>query len=108
MFACLVNDAIISKHGYYMPWYLAAGIFTTISATLMSIVSENTSTSQIYGSTVLLGFDVGLVLQASFSVAQANVPARKILDAIGFITYAQVSSLTVSLAIANSVFLNEA
>jgi hypothetical protein len=74
----------------------------------MSIVTENTSTSQIYGSTVLLSFGVGLVLQASFSVAQANVPARKVSDAVGFITCAQVSSLTISLAIANSVFLNKA
>jgi len=98
----------MSKYGYYMPWYLAAGIFTTIGATLMSIVSENTSTSQIYGSTTLLGFGVGLVLQASFSVAQASVPSRKISGAVGFITCAQVSSLTISLAIANSVFLNEA
>jgi len=108
VFACLVNGAIMSKYGYYMPWYLAAGIFTTVGATLMSIVTENTSTSQIYGSIVLLGFGVGLVLQASFSVAQANVPARKVSDAVGFITCAQVSSLTISLAIANSVFLNEA
>jgi MFS family permease len=108
VFACLVNGAIMSKYGLYMPWYLAAGIFTTVGATLMSIVSENTSTSQIYGSIILLGFGVGLVLQASFSVAQANVPARKVSDAVGFITCAQVSSLTISLAIANSVFLNEA
>ncbi len=41
-------------------------------------------------------------------MAQANVPARKVSDAVGFITCAQVSSLTISLAIANSVFLNEA
>jgi MFS family permease len=108
VFACLLNGAIMSKYGYYMPWYLAAGIFTAIGATLMYIVSENTSTSQIYGSTTLLGFGIGLVLQASFSVAQASVPAGKISDAVGFITCAQVSSLAISLAIANSVFLNEA
>jgi hypothetical protein len=69
VFACLLNSAIMSKYGYYMPWYLAASIFTTISATLMSIVSKNTSTSQIYRSTILLGFGTSLVLQASFSVA---------------------------------------
>ncbi len=35
VFSCLVNGAIRSKYGYYMPWYLAAGIFTTVGATLM-------------------------------------------------------------------------
>ena len=45
VFVCLLNGAIISKYGYYILWYLVASIFTTISATLMSIVSENTSTS---------------------------------------------------------------
>jgi hypothetical protein len=74
----------------------------------MSIVNKNTSTSQIYRSTILLGFGVSLVLQASFSVAQAKVLARKILDAVGFISCTQVSSLTISLAIANNVFLNKA
>jgi hypothetical protein len=108
IFACLANGAIVSKYGYYMPWYLAAGIFTTIGAMLMSVVSEQTSTSQIYGSTILLGFGIGLVLQASFSVVQAIVPTAKISDAVGFIACAQVSSLTILLAIANSVFLNEA
>jgi hypothetical protein len=61
VFACLVNSVIISKYGFYMPWYLAASIFTTIGATLMSIVSENTSMSQIYRSIILLSFSVGLV-----------------------------------------------
>ncbi len=36
------------------------------------------------------------------------MPARKISDAVGFITCAQVSSLTISLAIADSIFLNQA
>jgi hypothetical protein len=45
VFACLVNGAIMSKYGYYIPWYLAAGIFTTVGATLMSIITEHTSTS---------------------------------------------------------------
>jgi hypothetical protein len=43
VFACLVNGATVSKNGYYMLWYLAAGIFTTADATLMSIVSEHMS-----------------------------------------------------------------
>jgi MFS family permease len=108
VFATLVNGAVMSIYGYYMPWYLAAGIFITTGAALMSVITDHTSIAQVYGSTILLGFGVGLINKASFSVAQAIAPAEKVSNAVGFITCAQVSSLTISLAIANSLFLNEA
>jgi pheromone shutdown protein TraB len=31
-----LNGALMSKLGYYMPWYLAGGILTTIGGALMS------------------------------------------------------------------------
>jgi hypothetical protein len=108
VFATFANSTFISKYRHYMPWYLAAGIFATVGSIRMSIVREQTSISQIYRSTILLGFGIGLVLQASFSVVQAIVPAAKSSDAVGFITCAQVSSSTILLAIANSIFLNKA
>jgi len=41
-FICLMvvlgfaNGGLMSKFGYYMPWYLAGGILTTIGGALMS------------------------------------------------------------------------
>ena len=104
----MVNGALLSKYGYYMPWYLAGGLLGVAGGALMYTVGEGTSTARVYGYTVLLGIANGLYSQASFAVAQASVEAHMIPSAVGFITCAQLGGGTIALAIANSVFLNEA
>ncbi|KAI9719384.1 MAG: hypothetical protein M1812_003455 [Candelaria pacifica] len=103
---CIVNGGVMAKSGYYMPWYLFGGIFSVIGGALMYTVDEFSSTSRIYGYIVLIGIGSGSFVQASFSVAQSKVEPHLIPSAIGFITCAQVAGITISLSIANSVFLN--
>ncbi|KAI9752221.1 MAG: hypothetical protein M4579_005724 [Chaenotheca gracillima] len=101
------NGGLMSKLGYYMPWYLVGGVLTVIGSALMYTVGQATSTGRVYGYTALLGAGVGMFLQASFSVAQAVVDAENIASAIGFITLAQFVGITFALAIAtNAVLLN--
>ncbi|ORY70428.1 putative MFS drug efflux transporter [Pseudomassariella vexata] len=102
-----VNGALMARFGYYMPWYTVGGLFAVAGGALMYTVDQSTSESSIYGYTVLIAVGVGLWIQASFSVAQAVVDPESVPLAIGFITLAQFLGNTVSLAIANSIFLNE-
>jgi hypothetical protein len=50
-FICLMvvfgfaNGGLMSKFGYYMPWYLAGGIFTTIGGALMSMFHSSFQTA---------------------------------------------------------------
>lgn len=46
--------------------------------------------------------------QAGFAIAHVKVPPQEIPLAIGFISLAQIGGATIALAIANSVFLNQA
>lgn len=94
--------------GYYMPWFLTGGIFTVIGSALMYTVDESSSSARVYGYSVLLAVGGGSFVQAAFSVAQAKVGQVKIPEAIGFITLGQLLGATVSLAIADSIFLNDA
>ncbi|PMD26911.1 MFS general substrate transporter [Hyaloscypha hepaticicola] len=107
IFAVITNGATLSAYGYYMPWYTVGGIFTLIGGALMYTVDTESSTSRVYGYSVLIGIGTGMFAQASFSVAQAVVEPHMIPMAVGFITCAQVSGVTIALAIANSVFLNK-
>ncbi|KAL3417604.1 MFS drug efflux [Phlyctema vagabunda] len=106
IFAVISNGAILSAYGYYMPWYTAGGILVIIGGALMYTVDTTTSIAKVYGYSVLIGFGDGLFAQASFSVAQAIVEPHLIASAVGFITCAQVSGVTIALAIANALFLN--
>lgn len=102
-----INGALMVKFGYYMPWYTAGGLLCLTGGALMYTVDQGTSESRIYGYTVLIGVGVGMWLQASFSVAQASVEPENVAPVIGFITLAQFLGNTISLAIANAVFLND-
>ncbi|OBT85333.1 hypothetical protein VE02_05985 [Pseudogymnoascus sp. 03VT05] len=108
VFGCIVNGAVLSKYGYYMPWYLGGGFLFVIGSALMYTIDSSSTAGQVYGFSVLLGVGVGVFCQASFSVAQGTVKPSDIPSAVGFITCAQITGITISIAIANSVFLNGA
>ena len=106
--ATIINGALMSKFGYYMPWYLAGGCVSVIGGALMYTVKLDTSLSKIYGYSVLLGIGGGMYAQASFAVAQAKSKREEIPLAVSFISLAQIGGTTIALAIGNSVFLNRA
>jgi hypothetical protein len=107
IFAVIGNGAILSTYGYYMPWYTLGGLLCLTGGALMYTVDTETSVAKVYSYSIIIGFGDGLFAQASFSVAQAIVDPRLVASAVGFITCAQVSGITIALAIANSVFLNK-
>ncbi|KAG8533219.1 uncharacterized protein KY384_002002 [Bacidia gigantensis] len=106
VFFCVANGGIMSANGYYMPWFLVGAVLTVIGDACLYTINEGSSTGKLYGYTILAGAGAGSFVQAGFSVAQASVDPKLIPVAIGFITCAQVGGATISLAIANSIFLN--
>ncbi|KAJ5148571.1 hypothetical protein N7448_000149 [Penicillium atrosanguineum] len=113
-FICLMvvsgfaNGGLMSKFGYYTPWYLAGGILTTIGGALMSTIDENSSNSLVYGYSILIGIGAGMFIQAGFSVAQAKVTPSRESDASSFIALAQNLGIVLALAISGAVFQNKA
>lgn len=108
VFFCIVNGAALSLYGFYMPWYLFGGVLLTVGGALMYTINVNSSTSMVYGYSTLVGIGVGVCVQAGFSVAQGLVPQAEAPEAVGFITCGQITGITISIAVANSVFLNKA
>jgi hypothetical protein len=109
VFFCILNGIVMSMTGYHMPWYLLGGILGLIGGCLMfTLVDQYTSTSKIYGFSVLLGIGSGMFIQAGFSVAQAIVEPHNIPNAVGFISLGQCAGFTICLAIINNVLINGA
>lgn len=105
--AVIANGALLSSFGFYMPWYLLGGVLVIIGGALMYTINETSPIANVYGYTIILGMGNGLFAQASFSVAQAIVDPSMIASVVGFIALAQISGITIALAVANSVFLNK-
>lgn len=104
----ILNGALMSKFGYYMPWYLVGGCLSLVGSVLMYTIKYRTPTSSIYGYMVILGIGGGMYAQASFAVAQGKAKPHEIPVATGFISLAQLTGGTIALAISNSVFLSRA
>jgi MFS family permease len=102
-----INGGLMSKLGYTMPWFLGGGLLVVAGSALMYTIDLGTATSRVYGFTILMGVGVGMFLQAPFSVAQAVVDLENIAPAISFITLAQSVGITLALAIANAILLNQ-
>ena len=71
-------------------------------------INETTTTSKIYGYTVLIGIGSGAYVQAGYSVAQAKVDPSKVPSSVGFMSLAQTVGVVIALAISGSVFINSA
>ncbi|MCJ1241388.1 hypothetical protein MMC14_009393 [Varicellaria rhodocarpa] len=110
VFGVILNGVLMGKLGYYMPWFLAGGIFTVIGSTLFytCVNSTTTSTANIYGYSIILGLGAGFYSQAAFPIAQVKADAAKIPIAVQFIGCGQISGITLSLALSTSIFTNEA
>lgn len=106
VFATMLNGAFMEKLKYYLPWFLVGGIFIIISNAMLFHVSLTIGTAYIYVALVFGGLGTGLFVNAPFAIAQWLVPPEEIALAVGFITCAQVAGVTISLALANAVFLN--
>lgn len=108
----LVQGALLShksgKFGLYMAWFMAGGLLATAGGSLMYLVDASTSDAWVYGSSALLGAGVGMFSQAGFSVAQASVDDALGSKVAALIALGQTGGITISLAIANSVFINDA
>lgn len=112
---CFVVLAILAgttmpHAGYYFPFYLVGGILIAIGGGLMYTVDAKTSTSTIYGFSVLIGVGSGAMMQAAYSIGPAKViPVWEDVPAvIGFINVAQIGGIIHSLAISGAIFQNYA
>jgi len=106
VFATMLNGAFMEKFKYHLPWFLVGGILIIISNAMLFHITLTVSTVYIYAALVLGGLGTGLFVNAPFAIAQWLVPPEEIALAVGFITCAQVAGVTISLAVANAVFLN--
>ncbi|KAA8649621.1 uncharacterized protein ATNIH1004_002292 [Aspergillus tanneri] len=108
IFAIIANGHMMSKFGYYLPWYLLGSIFELVAAALMYTVKKDTSASAIYGYTSLMALGVGAFNQAGYSVVQAKVKKTEIPWALGFMMVSQLGGIVLALGMAGAIFVNKA
>ncbi|KAI4159932.1 MAG: hypothetical protein LQ342_006148 [Letrouitia transgressa] len=102
----ILNGFFMSKLGYYMPWFLGGSVLAVIGGALMYTVDIDTSTTAIYGYTVLLGIGGGCFLMSAFGCVSAVVDASDVFNAIGVLSLVQCMGITFFPAISGCIFQN--
>jgi MFS family permease len=108
VFGSVAGGFLISKVGYYSPFYVLGTALGLIGSALLHVSTTDTSAARIYGYSALVGLGAGMYSQAGFAVAQAKVDKNHVGQAIGFLTTGQLLGAVVSLAIGGTVLINTA
>lgn len=104
----IVNGYLMSKLGYYQPWYLIGGALALAGNAALSRIEPNTSTAKIYGYEVLIAIGSGAFIQAGYATIQTVVQAADTAYAIAFMMLAQFIGIVFGLSIGGAIFINQA
>lgn len=105
--AILANGHLMSRFNYFQPWYIFGSVLTLVGGVLLSQITADTPTGNIYGYEILIGIGTGCFIQAGYAVIQAMVPPAELAYAISFMMLAQLGGVGLGLSIAGSVFINQ-
>lgn len=98
---------LMSKLGYYYPWYVVGSVVLLAGDVLLATVDANTSVAKIYGYEVLVAIGSGAFIQAGYATIQTVVPAKDTSYAIAFMMLAQFIGIVLGLSIGGAIFINE-
>ena len=104
----LFSGVLIGRIGFYKYWFLVGGALSTTGNALMLTVTPSTPLPTVYGFSVLLAAGNSLYIQATFALAQAEVSPQEAPDAVSIMGCTQLGAIAMSLAVANSIFVNRA
>lgn len=114
MFPCLVGFLIamvahgtaVSSLGHYAPLMLFSSATMPIFAGLMTTFTTSTNVGKMVGYSAALGFAGGIGFQGPQSAVQTALPAKDASLGLSVIIFAQSIGPAVSIAIAQTIFLN--
>jgi MFS family permease len=108
VFGTVVGGILLTKFGFYSPFYIVGTSFGLIGSILLHFSTIDSSTVRICSYAALVGFGAGVYSQVGFAVAQANVDKNRVGQAIGFLTTGQLIGAVTSMAIGGTILLNDA
>ncbi|KAI8941175.1 hypothetical protein NX059_002412 [Plenodomus lindquistii] len=106
--AMLANGAFMAKVGHYKAWYVVGSALALPATVLLSRVTIDTPTRNIYGFEVLLGLGSGAYVQAGYAVLFSILEPKDMAFGTSFMMLAQLCGITFGLAIASAIYVNDA
>lgn len=102
----LFSGAIISRVGYYNPFFLLSSIIMPIGAGLLSTFTPSTGHAEWIGYQILFGIGLGFGMQQPFNVVQTVLERSDIATGSALITFTRFLGSAIFLPVAQTIFLN--
>lgn len=99
------NSFVVGRLGYYLPFALASGVFTSIGTGLVATLTPNSPTSRRIGFQILQGLQ-GLGFQVPIIAVQNGVRKEEVSVANALVVFSQTLSGAVFLSLAQVIFSN--
>lgn len=107
--AIQLSGILMSRWGWYKPWYVVGSLAALISGALMAhYVDLQTPVGIFYVISAFLGAGAGAYTQSSFAVVQSDVPASEGPNGLALMLIAQLSGMALGLSISGAVYVNTA
>lgn len=106
LIATLTHGAAVTSIGYYVPLMLFASTTMPIFAGLMTTFTTSTTVAKMAGYSAAMGFAGGIGFQGPQSAVQTVLPNKDASLGLSVIIFSQNIGPAVSIAIAQTIFLN--
>lgn len=106
LIAMVTHGAAVSAIGYYVPLMLFASVTMPVFAGLMTTLTPNTTVAKVAGYSAALGFAGGIGFQGPQSAVQTVLAENDASLGLSVIIFAQSIGPAVSIAVAQTIFLN--
>ncbi|KAK1141851.1 hypothetical protein N8T08_008364 [Aspergillus melleus] len=100
----LIGGTLVTLIGYYTPFIILSPILFSIGAGLLSTLKPISGTASWLGYQVIMAAGAGLGTQNAFMVAQVAVKSQDSVIAITMVSFVQLLSGAVMLAVSETVF----
>lgn len=102
----MITGGLIARVGYYTPFALASGVFTSVGAGLVTTLTPHSSRSRRVGYQLLMGMQ-GLGFQVPLLAVQNGVRRDEVSVASAVVVLAQYLSSSIFLSLSEVIFSTE-
>ncbi|KIW92327.1 uncharacterized protein Z519_07311 [Cladophialophora bantiana CBS 173.52] len=106
VFASMSSGIIISRVGYYTPFFILSSVVASIGAGLLSTFTSTTEHPKWIGYQVLFGLGLGFGAQQGLNVVQTILERSDIATGSALIMFARFLGSAIFVPVAENIFLN--
>ncbi|KAI2780340.1 major facilitator superfamily protein [Daldinia loculata] len=102
----ILSGIVVSKLGYYAPFFLVSSVIMPIGAGLLTTFTPSISEGKWIGYQILFGVGLGVGMQQPMNVVQTVLERPDIATGTAIVTFSRFLGSAIFLPVAENVFLN--